>query len=113
MKQGWNGSNHNDRFCYMRFYSLWHNYGGYWFTFILDKKMTTFTTEDRKMGADPLAIADILEFDIDPAYLFPTEGSTLIQAAYLLRMQHEEIKALKAKYQQEFDYAEKLLKEKK
>lgn len=57
--------------------------------------MTTFTTEDRKLGADPLAIADILEFDIDPAYLFPTEGGTLIQAAYLLRMQHDEINALR------------------
>lgn len=113
MKQGWNGSNHHYRFCHWRIYRLWHGYGSGRNTFILDKKMTTFTTEDRKMGADPLAIADILEFDIDPAYLFPTEGSTLIQAAYLLRMQHEEIKALKAKFQQEFDYAEKLLKEKK
>jgi hypothetical protein len=57
--------------------------------------MTTFTTEDRKLGADPFVIADLLEFHIDPAYLDPSEGSILIQAAYLLRMQQDEIKALR------------------
>jgi hypothetical protein len=57
--------------------------------------MTTFTTEDRKLGADPFVIADLLEFHIDPAYLHPTDGGTLIQAAYLLRMQQDEIKALR------------------
>jgi hypothetical protein len=39
MKLGWNGSNHNDRVCHRRFYSLWIGHGCYWFTFILDKKM--------------------------------------------------------------------------
>ena len=36
-----------------------------------------------------------------------------VHASKLLVLQAEEIKALKAKYQQEFDYAEKLLKEQK
>jgi len=49
--------------------------------------MTTFTTEDRKKGADPYVIADLLEFNIDPAYLNPADGGVLIQAAYILRMQ--------------------------
>jgi hypothetical protein len=57
--------------------------------------MTTFTTEDRKLGADPFVIADLLEFHIDPAYLNPTDGGVLIQAAYLLRMQQDEIKSLR------------------
>jgi hypothetical protein len=57
--------------------------------------MTTFTTEDRKMGADPYVIADLLEFHIDPAYLNPADSGTLIQAAYLLRMQQDEISALR------------------
>ena len=57
--------------------------------------MTTFTTENRKMGADPYVIADILEFEVDPAYLHPADSSSLIQAAYLLRMQQDEIKSLR------------------
>ena len=57
--------------------------------------MTTFTTENRKMGADPYVIADILEFEVDPAYLHPADISSLIQAAYLLRMQQDEINALR------------------
>jgi hypothetical protein len=57
--------------------------------------MTTFTTEDRKLGADPFVIADLLEFHIDSAYLNPTDGGVLIQAAYLLRMQQDEIKSLR------------------
>ena len=57
--------------------------------------MTTFTTENRKMGADPYVIADILEFEVDPAYLNPADSSSLIQAAYLLRMQQDEINALR------------------
>jgi hypothetical protein len=57
--------------------------------------MTTFTTENRKMGADPYVIADILEFEVDPAYLNPADSSSLIQAAYLLRMQQDEIKSLR------------------
>ena len=42
MKQGWNGSNRYDRFCHRRFYSLWLGHGGYWLTFILDKKMNAY-----------------------------------------------------------------------
>ena len=38
---------------------------------------------------------------------------SLLKASVMLRKQQDEIEALKAKYQQEFDYAEKLLKEKK
>jgi hypothetical protein len=98
MKLGWNinGCNHNDRFCHWRIYCFWHGYGGCGNTFILDKKMTTFTTEDRKMGADPLIIADQLEFEIDHVSLnSPHDAVTLVQAAYLLRMQHDEINALR------------------
>lgn len=58
--------------------------------------MTTFTTEDRMMGADPLYLADQLEFEIDHTYLYsPFDGTTLVQAAYVLRMQHDEINALR------------------
>jgi hypothetical protein len=96
MKQGWNGSNHNDRICHWCIYRLWHGHGVHGFTFILDKKMTTFTTEDRQMGADPLTIANELEFEIDHVSLSnPHDAVTLVQAAYLLRMQHDEINALR------------------
>ena len=58
--------------------------------------MTTFTTEDRQMGADPLTIANELEFEIDHVSLNnPHDAVTLVQAAYLLRMQHDEINALR------------------
>jgi hypothetical protein len=96
MKQGWNGSNRHDRLCHRHIYCLWLGHGSYFPTFILDKKMTTFTTEDRKMGADPLIIADQLEFEIDHVSLSnPHDAVTLVQAAYLLRMQHDEINALR------------------
>jgi len=75
--------------------------------------MTTFTTEDRKKGADPYVIADLLEFEIDSAYLSPFDGSVLIQAAYILRMQADRITELERKHKEEFDYAEYLLKERK
>jgi hypothetical protein len=73
--------------------------------------MTTFTTEDRKKGADPYVIADLLEFNIDPAYLNPADGSVLIQAAYILRMQADRITELERKHQEEFNYVEKLFKD--
>jgi hypothetical protein len=58
--------------------------------------MTTFTTENRKLGADPFVIADELEFEIDHGYLkHPMDATTLVQAAYLLRMQQDEINALR------------------
>ena len=37
---------HNDRVCHWRVYRLWHGHGGYWLTFILDKKMTAFEMAD-------------------------------------------------------------------
>jgi hypothetical protein len=73
--------------------------------------MTTFTTEDRKKGADPYVIADLLEFEIDSAYLSPFDGSVLIQAAYILRMQADRITELERKHKEEFDYVEKLFKD--
>ena len=75
--------------------------------------MTTFTTEDRKKGANPYAIADVPEFEIDTAYLHPLDGSVLIQAAYILRMQADRITELERKHQEEFDYVEKLFKDRK
>jgi hypothetical protein len=38
---------------------------------------------------------------------------SLLKASVMLRKQQDEIEALKLKYKQEFDYAEKLLKEQK
>jgi hypothetical protein len=72
--------------------------------------MTTFTSEDQK-GANPYAIADVLEFEIDTAYLHPLDGSVLIQAAYILRMQADRITELERKHKEEFDYVEKLFKD--
>jgi hypothetical protein len=103
--------NNNYLFCNSDIYCICHIYDNCRFYLLLDGQMTTFTSEDRKKGADPYAIADVLEFEIDTAYLDPLDGHVLIQAAYILRMQADRITELERKHKEEFDYVEKLFKD--
>jgi hypothetical protein len=81
MKQGWNGSNHNDRFCYRRFYSLWLGHGCYWLTFILDKKMNAYELAEYLQAY----VNEITDYDKDYH----------LHAAKVLILQMEEVKALR------------------
>ena len=55
-------------------------------------------------------LADKLQMDKARALLYV---DTVVEAANMLRLQAERIKELEAKYKQEFEYAENLLKERK
>ena len=81
MKQGWNGSNHNDRVCYKRFYSLWHGHGCYWLTFILDKKMNAYELAEYLKAY----VNEITDYDKDYH----------LHAAQVLILQAHEVKALR------------------
>jgi len=81
MKQGWNGSNHNDRLCHWRIYRLWHGHGTGYFTFILDKKMNAYELAEYLKAF----VADKTDYDQD----------YLIHAAQILILQAHEIKALR------------------
>jgi hypothetical protein len=81
MKQGWNGSNHNDRVCYRRFYSLWLGHGCYWLTFILDKKMNAYELAEYLKAY----VNEITDYDKDYH----------LHAAQVLILQMEEVKALR------------------
>ena len=55
-------------------------------------------------------LADKLQMDKARALLYV---DTVVEAANMLRLQAKRIKELEAKYKQEFEYAENLLKERK
>ena len=79
---GFNSHNdcyHNDRFCHWRVYCFWLGHGGYFLTLILDKKMNAYE------------IANYLEI-IKKGF---TSENVCLEAAKMLRMQAEEIKALR------------------
>jgi hypothetical protein len=69
---------HHDRFCHWRVYRLWHGHGSFRFTLILDKKMNAYEMADLMVQFDSGRIWEHAE-----------------EIAKMLRMQADEIKALR------------------
>jgi hypothetical protein len=69
--------------------------------------------DEMPVQEDALKLADELEIGAKRAEDHGTLATRSIKAANLLRQQHAEIEALKAKYKQEFEYVENILKDRK